>query len=324
VLVVLAIPLALSLRQIAWEAWATRTARAAVEAEFGENSRLSGFDPNFAGDTVRIRATVFTDRFRDKAVADLERELAATLGRPVRLRLSQILVNDGSQRAELDRARLVAQEARNDRLAQADLATRLTYAVGVPSDAITIDSAARRALIDVDGSRPLAELHQLELRARAENPDWDIQLLPPLQALPPLLFAEGSAEADAAVREQLQLTLWALERWDAEAVTLTGNRAPAEPAGLAEARAQALAPLLRACGLQVTTEAAAPDRDEARELGEAALRRVTAAMAMPSAAAAPADASGEACIRTAGDGVVAPAPEAAGVTETTTGQAPGA
>jgi uncharacterized hydrophobic protein (TIGR00271 family) len=315
VLVALAIPLAISLRQIAWEAWATRTARSAVEAEFGDGSRLAGFDPNFAGDTLRIRATVFTDRYRDKASADLERELGRILGRPVRLRLSQILVNDGSQRAELDRARSAAQEARSDRLAQADLATRLTYAVGVPGDAITIDTAARRAIIDVDGSRPLGELFALEQRARDENPDWDIRIVPPLQALPPILFPSGDID-EAALQAQLQLPLWALNRWDVEAAALTGARTTGEPAQLAVQRAEQVASHLAACGhriASVSTES--PDSRQEREQGQAAQRRVTIApAALPAEDAARPVALDEApCIRGAKtpEGPAPPAADAA-------------
>lgn len=300
VLVALAIPLGFSLRQIAWEAWATRTARSAVEAEFGEGSRLAGFDPNFAGDAVRIRATVFTDRYRDKASADLERELGVTLGRPVRLRLSQILVNDGSQRAELDRARSAVQEARSDRLAQADLATRLTYTLGVASEAITIDTAARRALIDVDGERALEELFALEQRARAENPDWDIQVVPSLQALPPLLFPASDGEGDEeALRAQMQLPLWALARWDAEAVTITGARTTAEPSQRATDRAERVAALLAACGYSVAKiSAESPDPRQEREQGQAAQRRVSIAItALPAAdTTAPVVADGAPCL----------------------------
>lgn len=281
VLVALAIPLAISLRQIAWEAWATRTARNAVEAEFGEGSRLASFDPNFAGDTVRIRATVFADRFRDKANADLERNLSRVLQRPVQLRLSQILANDGSQRADLDRARSAAQEARNDRLAQADLATRLSYTTGVASDAITIDTAARRAIVAADRDVSLLELYQLEQRARADYPEWDIRLIPPLQPLPPLLFPDSGAEADEALVQQLQLHLWALERWGAETVSVTGAHASSEPARLAEARADSVRALLAACGFRLAPGqiAAAFDAGEEKERGQAAMRRVTLVLA---------------------------------------------
>lgn len=283
VLLALAVPLAISLRQIAWEAWATRTTRNIVEREFGDGSRLSGFDPSFAGEKVRIRATVFTDRYRDKAAADLERRLSATLNRPVKLQLSQIVVNDGSQRAELDRARSAAQEARSDRLAQADLAARLSYISGASPGDITIDTAARRAIITagpemgpVRGPEMgLAELQALEQRARSENPDWDIRITPPLQALPPILFPPESAAADAGVKAQMQLHLWALERWGAKVIEVSGSRATDEPARLAQARVETARGLLASCGHRFAPDRILPpDRSAEIELGRAQARSV--------------------------------------------------
>jgi uncharacterized hydrophobic protein (TIGR00271 family) len=288
VLLALAVPLALSLRQIAWEAWATRTARNAVESEFGDGSRVSGFDPNFAGDKVRIRVTVFTDRYRDKAVVDLERRLSKTLQRPVSLRLSQILVNDGSQRAELERARSAAQEARSDRLAQADLATRLSYLTGAAPGDITIDTASRRAIIDAGSSRDLVELFALEQRAQADNPDWAILIVPPLRALPPLRFPAGGAEVDQGVAAQLQLHLWALERWGVQTVDLAGGRASDEPARLATARAEAVQPLLQGCGYRIGETRALPlDRALEAEQGRKDARIVRLSPNPAAAAAEP-------------------------------------
>jgi uncharacterized hydrophobic protein (TIGR00271 family) len=275
VLLALAVPLAISLRQIAWEAWATRTARNVVEREFGPESRVSGFDPNFAGYQVRIRTTVFTDRYRDKAAADLERRLSATLQRPVTLRLSQIVVNDGSQRAELDRARSAAQEARSDRLAQADLAARLSYISGATPGDITIDTAARRAIIMAGPDIGLADLQAMEQRARRENPEWDIRITPPLQALPPILFPAGSAAADADVEAQTQLHLWALERWGAKVVAVSGGRATDEPARLAQQRVDAARGLLASCGYRFAPDRIlAPDRAAETEFGRAQARAV--------------------------------------------------
>lgn len=250
VLATLAVPLAVSLRQIAWEAWATRTGRNAIEAEFGSGSRVGSFEPTFGGEQVRFRATVFTDRIRDKATADLERQLASTLERPVDLRLSQILVNDGTQRAELDRARDGAREATGDRLAQADLAARLAYMTGAAPEAITIDPVARRAIVRAGHDLGLAELARLEARARADDPAWDIRIVPPLQALPPIHFAAGSAVADAAVQEQARLHLWALQRWGAASVGVSGGRATSEPGRLSRERADAVGTLLMACGVR--------------------------------------------------------------------------
>jgi uncharacterized hydrophobic protein (TIGR00271 family) len=281
VLLALAVPLAFSLKQIAWEAWATRTARNAVQAEFGPGSRVASFDPSFGGDRINIRATVLTDRLRERAGADLEAELSRTLQQPVRLALSQILVNDGSQRADLERARLAVQEARADRLAQADLATRLAYMTGADPDAITIDAMARRAVVRIGPDQDLASVAKVEARARAVDPLWDIRLIPPLQPLPPIRFAAGSAAADTAVQEQLRLHLWALDRWGVRQVDLAGGRHSGEPARLATDRVASLRPLLESCGIMVQPVASlAIDRAAEADLGQAQARIVRVSPAL--------------------------------------------
>ena len=249
VLVALTVPLALSLRQIAWEAWATRTVRSAVEAEFGEGSRVASLDPNFAGEDVRVRATVFTETLRDKARDDLERRLSARLQRPVRLRLSQILVNQGANRAELDRARSAEAEAREDKLARADMAARLSLVANVPVEEVLVDPVTRLATARVFGNRPLAELMAAEARLSEDSPGWTVRILPPAGPLPGLAVPsdDGSAQADPGV----DAIAWALARLGTNSARLTARRTSGETAGRAQARLEAAAEALRSKGLVI-------------------------------------------------------------------------
>lgn len=248
-LVALTVPLALSLRQIAWEAWATRTIRTAVEAEFGDASRIASLDPNFAGEDVRVRATVFTDTLRDKASADLERRLSERLQRPVRLRLSQILVNQGANRAELDRARSAEAEAREDKLARADMAARLSLVANSPVDQVVVDPVARLATAQAIGSRPLAELMAAEARLSEDSPGWTVRILPPAGPLPGLVLPadDSSAETDPGV----DAIAWALARLGTNSARLTARRTSGETAGRAQARLEAAAEALRGKGLVI-------------------------------------------------------------------------
>lgn len=250
-LILLTIPLALSLRQIAWEAWASRTIRSAVEEEFGEGSRIASLDPNFAGEDVRVRATVFTEMLRDKARDDLERRLSRRLQRPVRLRLSQILVNQGSNRAELDRARSAEAEAREDKLARADMAARLSLVANSPVEAVLVDPVSRLATAQAVGTRPLVELMAAETRLAEDSPGWTVRILPPAGPLPglDLPVEEPGPEAQAA----LDAIAWALDRQGTNSARLVARRVSGEPAAAAQARLDAAAEALRARGLLIET-----------------------------------------------------------------------
>jgi uncharacterized hydrophobic protein (TIGR00271 family) len=251
VLVALTVPLALSLRQIAWEAWATRTIRSAVEAEFGEGSRVASLDPNFAGEDVRVRATVFTETLRDKARDDLERRLSDRLQRPVRLRLSQILVNQGANRAELDRARSAEAEAREDKLARADMAARLSLVANSSVDQVLVDPVARLATAQAVGSRPLVELMAAEVRLAEDSPGWTVRILPPAGPLPGFSLPDEAlgtgAEAD------VDAIAWALARRGTNSARVSVRRVSGESVARAEERLEAAAEALRGRGLVIET-----------------------------------------------------------------------
>jgi uncharacterized hydrophobic protein (TIGR00271 family) len=288
-LIGLTVPLAVSLRQIAWEAWATRTVRSAVEAEFGDGSRIASLDPNFAGDPVRIRTTVFTEVLRDKAREDLERQLANRLQRPVRLRLSQILVNQGTNRAELDRARSAEAEARQDRLARADMAARLSLVTNRTVDEVLVDPVARIATAQAHGNRPLAELMAVEARLAEDSPGWTVRILPPPGPLPGIDIPDE--DSGAQLEEAAVAVAWALARQGTNSARLTARQLSGEPSARAQARIDAAAEALRAKGLIVEV---APirdiDRALEREIGVVAARRVDIEMLPPVLAPAPTEA----------------------------------
>ncbi|WP_181160186.1 DUF389 domain-containing protein [Sandaracinobacter neustonicus] len=270
--VALAVPLGLSLKQIAWEAWATRTIRGHVTREFGDHSRIVALDPDFSGQKLVIRATVLTDRMHGKATDDLERRLTKLLNRPVQLQLSQVLVNQSAAQAELNRPRS-SDSARADQLARADMAARLSLVANVPVEAVLVDPVARLATAQVTTARPLVELMQAEQRLTEDSPGWSVRILPIAGPLPDLPVPEaGLTKADDSGLDAL---VWALSRRGTNSVRLTPRRLSGEPMARAVARGQAVAAALEARGLVV--EQAAPVAADAaleREEGLVAARSV--------------------------------------------------
>jgi uncharacterized hydrophobic protein (TIGR00271 family) len=287
-LIALTVPLAVSLRQIAWEAWATRTVRSAVESEFGDGSRIASLDPNFAGDAVRIRTTVFTEVLRDKAREDLERQLTNRLQRPVRLRLSQILVNQGTNGAELDRARSAEAEARQDRLARADMAARLSLVTNRTVDEVLVDPVARLATTQARDSRPLAELMAVEARLTEDSPGWTVRILPPPGPLPGIDVPDGDGATQ--LDEAATAVAWALARQGTNSARLSVRQLSDESPARAQARLEAAAQALQSKGLIIEL---APirgvDRARERDIGLIAARRVEIEMLPPVQASAPKD-----------------------------------
>ncbi len=221
VFVALAVPLGLSLSQIAWEANAARQVRSELVANFGSAARLSQPEINFDGDPIQVSAFVWTTSLQPDAEVKAEASLARALGEKVDIDLKQFLVRD-EQSAE--QAQLVSAQEQEEAAAsqRADaLAERLALMAGVDLDEVIVDRQRRRAMVksvELDGAS-LATYYALERRLRATEPDWRVELIPPAKALPSVEFVDG--EPTEAGVEALALIAWASGRVGAP-VVLTG------------------------------------------------------------------------------------------------------
>lgn len=242
VFLALAVPLALSLQRIAWEANAQRLVRSEIADAFDPRSQIDALEIDFAAAPVGVHAVVFTPTLRAGIEGGVEAALAKRLGEPVALDLVQYQVSTSPTAAE--RAQLAAARERDapggaSRLGA--LALRLALAAGVPESEVLIDEARRRALVraaPLPGAS-LATYRALEARIAGAAPEWRIELIPPAGALDAEVgFADG--EPDEAGAAALDLAAWGAARLG-RGVLLTG---PAEEAETAAAR-------LRAAGAEV-------------------------------------------------------------------------
>lgn len=215
VFLVLAVPLGISLQQIAWETNAQRQVRGEILDNFDPRSRLSQVEIDFQSDPVRIDATVLTPRLQPDAETNGERALSRELGRAVDLTINQYQVGTSAtaaQQAELSATRAREEAAARER-AEA-LAKRLAVVAGVSEDDVVIDRERRRAVVRAKPlpGATLATYRVLEQRISATEPAWKVEMLPPARPLPTIAFAddEPSAEGQAA----LALTAWAAQRID--------------------------------------------------------------------------------------------------------------
>lgn len=185
--IVLAIPLGLSLRQIAWETRASSDIGGAIRDQFDRRARISQVDIDWGARPISIKATVLTPQIVPKAETLAARTLTRQLGHEITLSIDQFQVGTGSGAAEA--AELAA--ARNDerqRMAQqrSALAAQLALVAGVSDNAVFVDPAMRRATVEAARlpDAGLAAYRALEGRVAKLVPDWQILLVPPATALP--------------------------------------------------------------------------------------------------------------------------------------------
>lgn len=282
VFAVLSVPLVISLRQIAWEAWATRSARTAVQEEFGRVARVATLEPDFSGETIGIRTSVFTEVYRDKASADLSRRLTKRLGRPVTMELSQIVVNQGMVVDELERARAAGLSASNDRLARADVAAQVSLALGIPIEEVLVDPVTRRVTATVPPAMTLTDAMAVEARLHQALSGWRFALRPSPGTLAELRVPDVGSEPGAEDQLRLEALAWAILRSGTNRVVVTPRRLSGEDVADAGERAQRVAEAMAAHGI-VADVRLASDADRALELdeGRAAARSVAVTLLPP-------------------------------------------
>jgi uncharacterized hydrophobic protein (TIGR00271 family) len=247
VFVALAVPLAFSLQQIAWQTNAQRIVRAEIVEKFESNSILDELEIEFAAEPLTVSAKVLTSTIRQDAEAEIERALAGRLSKPVELSLTQLKVDTSASAAE--RAQLSAARANEEEAALQkanNLATRLALVAGVSEDEVTIDRTRRRATVRaqrLDGAT-LAAYRGLEERVAATEPDWSIELLPPIGDLPDEIAFDDTGVTPKGA-QALSTIEWASKRIDLPIVLI----GPADQASQA-------AELLAQRGVSVSVRAA--------------------------------------------------------------------
>lgn len=254
VFVGMAIPLAVSLGQIAQEALTASQVRSYLSQRFGPSSRVTQLDIDFARSPPSIRSVVIAPREKAIQVALLRTELERRLGRKLALQVDQILLNPNAgaeaERQALARANAAAAAGTD---ASAEIAHIVQVVAGVEPEAITLDQERLRVTASARAlpGAPLSTYLALERRASAAAAGWTIALVPPMQPLPPIEFENGSAELGSAARNSVLVSIWAARRWNVAALAVPGlpSNEGAERLPVYARRAIAVAALIRESGL---------------------------------------------------------------------------
>jgi uncharacterized hydrophobic protein (TIGR00271 family) len=291
VFVLMSVPLALSLRQIASETLATRALRAAVVEEFGRGTRISQLETNYDARPDSASVVVVTRRFRAGAERRLEQAWKQRLGREVQVSLSQLVADQDLPRIEQERSALAEAQRREagEMATVAALVEAVLLVTGAPEENVLVDRARRQLLVRALPGTGLSTLALAEARLAARHPDWRIRIIPAVTTPLAVAFSPGSAELSPAARLELEQASWALRRWNAGEVLVTGQVASegdgpaARRATLAAARAEVVRAALAAADIKAvaTTDLPGPrQRAAERETGPGTFRRVTIRVAV--------------------------------------------
>lgn len=221
--VALAVPLGLALRQIAWEALASRASHEVIRAQFGEDSRIQDLAIDYASQPIRIDATVLTPEYRPNSEREASGALGQRLGRPVRVLIDQLRVGT----REIEASQLAAARSTIEARATGRIADRLALVAGVTPDDVVLDRSGSRAVVRAVAlpDATLATYRALETRVGAAEPDWTVTLTPPVAPLPGVSFQDG--ELDEAGRAAVATAIWASQRLGLE-IAVSGPADEAE------------------------------------------------------------------------------------------------
>ena len=208
--VALAIPLGLSLRQIAWEASAQRIIRDEVVRSFDERARVAQLDISWDTEPLEIAAIVLTPQLNPKAEAETQTGLERTLKQPLTYSLTQYQVGTSSDAA--DAAQVAAARVKEEQASAAranELAGQLALVAGVSEENVVVDRQRRRAVVRAEPlpGAGMASYAVLEQRIAATEPEWKIELIPPLDPLPAIPVSEDKPDANTVA-----LIAWAAAR----------------------------------------------------------------------------------------------------------------
>ncbi len=252
----MSVPLAISLSRIARETVAAAQVRSFLGDSFGTNARVTQLDVDFDREPVAVRSVVIAPRAGAKDSRLLEKQLAARLGRPVRLQLDQVLLDPSAGALDAQRAeiRQASETAASEDAAATATARLVALAAGVSTDAVTIDREHRRATataIPLAGATP-ETYRVLEARTAAAASGWEVVIVPPLQALPVISFADNVDQLDQAARDAVLLSGWEARRWNIPALLVPGlpDGDPPPRPNLSQRRGLAIAAVLRENGIR--------------------------------------------------------------------------
>ena len=270
----LSIPLGLALRDIAARGVADRTIRNAMdEAARDHGGQLTTLRVERNDDVLRVDAVMLLPQHLPQLDRQLERKLESVLAKPVEVSLRELLTadetalaNEQASLAQLRESVMRLQSVAERDAAQRSAGTRASEAmhqrVLAHFGQLEILEGGQRARWQLNGTAGLdiVEARRLEQALATDDPGaLQVQVVPALQALPPVAFGDDQSALDAAGTAQVEAIAWALRRWGVNQVSVDGYAG--NDATLALARAESVVAALDRQGIRGATARAVPGAD---------------------------------------------------------------
>ncbi|MEO6155230.1 MAG: DUF389 domain-containing protein [Thermomonas sp.] len=287
--VLLSIPLGLALKRIALKSQVELSVRMATDAAAQRASgRVSALRVDMTEGGVTVDAVMMLPRHVSGLEDSLQDVLATQLGSPVHVQVRELLTADDASFAlqqgtltELRRSVAALQTAESGRtvMQQSRDARRLRLQAELLGylGRLTPNPDGLHWTLQVlpEARMPLQRAQRIEREVNVglASDGGGINVVPSLQPLPGIVFADDSTALDADAVSSLTTVAWAVQRWRGNGVRVIGVGGTET---LAQKRADAVAAALRANGLQVSVSLAdaASVRARARSDGPLAARTV--------------------------------------------------
>lgn len=203
------------------------------------------------GAPLRINALVFAREIDKQAAREFERALAQRFQREVHVELEQVEFGKRKEIIATPPASTPLRELGDAEILQRYLRRLSPY----PIAALEIQATQQRANVQIGHAEgiTLFELARFETALRQQFPNWRLTLIPPALPLPAIDFAPRNSSLGEAADAQLQLALWAVQRWGWGSIAIRPNIAKNNQnradGHLHEARVQTVAKVLQGAGL---------------------------------------------------------------------------
>ena len=228
VFILLSIPLGISLKNIAYQSYVTKTVKSEIQQYFDfTNNRFSNFSIKFnPNNDIAIDCILITDKYISSANKILEKKLEKILNNKITLSFDQIVIaKDKQDVATNSAASNQIQSPKSDTTTtKEDISTIIKNTTLLPIESIKINKETNQILIYIKTSKTidLSALHNEEKTIRTKFPEWTISIIPDTKTLPNINFDNGSSIISAQEQKNIDNLIWLLKRWNIYNISLYG------------------------------------------------------------------------------------------------------